>query len=321
MVGGVAPPPGDSLWAQSRYLAADGALKNFLLNEPRGGVFRHVNLLVPPKHPDAAMGCIIMEPASMPPMSGSNAMCVATVLLETGLIEMQTPITEFGLEMPGGLVPIRAHCRDGKVERVQLTNVASFVDRMAVPLELEGGVSTQVDIAFGGDSFVVVDAATFGFALQPDEARDLAHEGMRIAQAAQEQIGFEHPTLVGMNEITFCLFTSPVQQQGERRVAKHAVAIRPGKIDRSPTGTAVSARLALMHARRQAQLGDEVVFRSILGSEFVGRIERETEIAGRSAIHPSVIGRAWITGTRQLMLDPSDPWPQGYRMGDTWPGA
>ena len=102
-------------------------------------------------------------------------------------------------------------------------------------------------------------------------------------------------------------------------VAKHAVAIKPGKIDRSPTGTAVSARLAQMHARGEAKIGDEVVFRSVLDSEFVGRIESETEIAGKPAIIPSVRGRAWITGTRQLMLDPSDPWPTGYRVGDTWP--
>ncbi|MEM9619257.1 MAG: proline racemase family protein [Pseudomonadota bacterium] len=319
VVGGVAPPPGDTLWAQSRYLDKDGKLKAFLLNEPRGGLFRHINILTPPKNPRADIGNIILEPETTPPMSGSNAICVATVVLETGILPIEEPITRFGLEMPGGLVDICARCRDGKVESVELTNIASFVDRVNAPLEVAGHGTLSVDILFGGDSFVALDASTLGFSLVPDEARALAELGIKIARAADEQIGFQHPTLREMNEITFCLMTQPAKVVDSRRIARHCVAIRPGKIDRSPTGTAVSARLALMHSRGEATVGDEVVFQSVLGSEFVGGIQSETEINGKTAIRPSVRGRAWITGMRQLMLDPDDPWPTGYRLSDTWP--
>lgn len=320
IVGGVDPPEGETLWAQSRFVAKDRSLKDFVLNEPRGGVFRHVNLLVPPKNPEAQMGVIIMEPESVPPMSGSNTICVATVLLETGILPMCEPTTQLMLEMPGGLVKVVADCRDGKVERAKFTNIPSFADRIGVPLELEGHGSVTVDIAFGGDSFVVVDAATLGFDVTADEARDLAETGIAIVEAAQQQIGFKHPTLDGMDEITFCLFALPVIEETDgQRTSKHGVAIKPGKIDRSPTGTAVSARLALLHAKGQARIGDEINFRSILGSQFTGKIESETQIAGRSAILPSVSGRAWITGKSQLTLDPDDPWPTGYRLADTWP--
>lgn len=319
VVGGVAPPPGETLWEQARFIERDGKLKDFLLNEPRGGVFRHVNLLVPPKHPEAQAGCIIMEPATVPPMSGSNSMCVATVLLETGIVPMREPETEVAIEFPGGLVRVRATCANGKAERVRVTNVPSFAHKLDAPLEIEGYRALNADIAYGGDSFVVVDADALGLTLAPDEARDVAELGVRLAKAAEAQIGFAHPTLPDMRTITFCLFTQPVREEDGRRAARHAVAIRPGKIDRSPTGTGVSARLALMHARGQARVDDEIVFRSMLRSEFLGRIESETDLAGRPAIVPSVSGRAWLMGTRQIMLDPTDPWPTGYRLGDTWP--
>ncbi len=259
VVGGVAPPPGETLWAQSRWIAEDDRLRRYLLNEPRGGVFRHCNLLVPPHHPDADAAFIIMEPMDTPPMSGSNSMCVTNVLLETG-------------------------------------------------------------IAYGGDSFVVVNATSLGFALQPDEARDLAELGVRVSGAATEQIGFVHPTNPDWQHVSFCLFAAPLERS-QTLTTRHAVAIRPGKIDRSPTGTGVSARLAILHARGEVVPGELLVARSIIDSAFVGRIEEATYVGNTPAVVPSIEGRAWITGTRELQLDPSDPWPNGYRVNDTWPGA
>ena len=192
IVGGVAPPPGKTVWEQSRWIAEDQTLRNFVLNEPRGGVFRHVNLLVPPIHPEAQMGWIIMEPEDTPPMSGSNSMCVATVLLETGIIPMQEPETLMTLEAPGGLVQVRAQCGNGKVKKVTVRNVASFVDRAAAVVEVEGVGTLQVATAYGGDSFVIVDAQSLGFSITPDEARDLAVTGIRITNAANEQLGYPY---------------------------------------------------------------------------------------------------------------------------------
>ena len=319
IVGGVAPPQGDTLWEQSRVIAREGSLRRFVLNEPRGGVFRHVNLLVPPKSPIAQLGWIIMEPEDTPPMSGSNAICVATVVLETGILEMKEPVTELMFEAPGGLVKVIAACRNGKVEHVRIVNVPSFVDRLDVPLEVKGLGTIKVDTAYGGDSFVITDGDALGFEIRPDEARIIAEIGVRITQAANEQISFRHPENSDWQHISFCQVTGPIRRENGVVTAASAVAIRPGKIDRSPCGTGCSARLATMHARGQLKIGEEFVGRSIIGSSFNCRLESEVRLAGRPAIVPSISGRAWITGLHQHLLDPSDPWPEGYRVADTWP--
>ncbi len=320
IVGGVAPPPGDTIWEQRTFIATDETLRNFVLNEPRGGVFRHVSLLVPPKDPRAQIGWIVMEPADTPPMSGSNSMCVSTVLLETGLVPMTEPLTKMVLEAPGGLIEVTAECRDGKAERIHVTNHASFTDRLDAMIEVEGLGSLRVDTAYGGDSFVLVSAARLGFALTPDEARDIAVTGMRITRAANEQLGFTHPDNPDWNHISFCQVTAPVERRADGVLTgRNAVAIRPGKIDRSPCGTGCSARMAVLHARGEMRVGERFIGSSLIGSEFHCRIERETMLGERPAIVPVISGRAWITGRRDEMLDPSDPWPQGYRLSDTWP--
>ena len=318
IVGGVAPPPGDTIWEQSRWIAQDETLRNFVLNEPRGGVFRHVNLLVPPKDPRAQMGWIIMEPADTPPMSGSNSICVATVLLDTGIVPMSEPTTRLILEPPGGIVEIEATCRNGKAERITVRNVPSFADRLGAKLEVEGFGTLTVDTAYGGDSFVLVDAASVGLAIRPDHARALAQTGMRITKAANEQLGFKHP-LNGWDHISFCQFTDPVAVENGALIGKNAVAIRPGKIDRSPTGTGCSARMAVLRAKGELDIGDRFIGRSIIDTEFHCRIDRELEIGGRPGISPIISGRAWVVGTQQLMVDPDDPFQAGYRLSDTWP--
>ena len=319
IVGGVAPPPGETLWEQSRFVAGDGRLRGFVLNEPRGGVFRHVNLLVPPKRAEAQMGFIIMEPEDTPPMSGSNSLCVATVLLETGILPMHEPETRLVLEAPGGLIDATASCRDGRVERVRVTNVPSFVDRLDAALEVEGLGTLEVDTAYGGDSFAIVDARALGFALTPDEARDIAVTGVRITRAANEQLGFTHPANPEWSHVSFCQMAEPVEVRDGVKTGRNAVAIRPGKIDRSPCGTGCSARLAVLHARGELGTGEPFVGLSPIDSRFDCRIEALTRVGDREAVVPSLAGRAWITGTHQHMLDPGDPWPDGYRLSDTWP--
>ena len=319
IVGGVAPPPGDTLWQQSRFIARDQTLRNFVLNEPRGGVFRHVNLLVPPKHPKAQMGFIIMEPEHTPPMSGSNSLCVATVLLETGILPMREPETLLILEAPGGLIEARAQCHNGRVESVNVRNVPSFVDRLGATLEVEGIGTLRVDTAYGGDSFVIVDAETLGFAITPGEARDLAETGIKITNAANQQLGFTHPENPDWAHISFCQIAAPVTEIDGIKTGRNAVAIQPGKIDRSPTGTGCSARMAVLHARGELAVGETFHGVSLIDSIFRCRIEATTRLGTKAAIIPSLTGRAWITGTTQHMLDPNDPWPGGYRLSDTWP--
>ncbi|WP_424943676.1 trans-3-hydroxy-L-proline dehydratase [Aliiroseovarius crassostreae] len=317
IVGGVAPPPGDTVWEQRNWIAEDETLRRFVLNEPRGGVFRHVNLLVPPKHPDADAAWIIMEPEDTPPMSGSNSICVSTVLLDSGILPMEEPETHLTLEAPGGLVRVRAECRDGKAERIYVQNVVSFADKLDARIEVEGIGSLRVDTAFGGDSFVMVDAEDLGFALTPDEAADLARTGARITDAANEQLGFNHP-VTDWNHISFCQIAGPLAREGDLLTGKNTVAIKPGKLDRSPCGTGASARMAVLLAKGQMRPADRYHARSVIDSEFRCRIVAQFDLNGRPAITPEISGRAWITGTHQHMLDPSDPWPGGYRLSDTW---
>ncbi len=318
IVGGVMPPPGDTLWEQSRWLMQDGALRNFVLNEPRGGVFRHVNFLVPPKHPEADAGFLILEPEYNPPMSGSNSICVATVLLDAGIVPMREPETHLTLEAPGGLVKVRATCRDGKAERIFVQNLPSFAAELNAALEVEGLGTLAIDTAYGGDSFVIVDAEALGLKLGADEAHDIARLGVRIARAANEQKRFHHPENPDWTHFSFCMFAGRVERQGNALRAASAVTVQPGKIDRSPTGTALSARMAVLHARGEMGPDDTLTTVSVIGSTFQGRIVGATDVGGIPAIVPEISGRAWITGIHQHMLDPSDPWPGGYRVSDTW---
>lgn len=321
IVGGVAPPPGNTIWEQSRWIASDGRLRNLVLNEPRGGVFRHVNLLVPPRHPDADMGFIIMEPLHTPPMSGSNSICVATVLLDTGIVPMVEPITRLTLEAPGGLVDVTAECRNGKAERITITNVASFAQHLDHALEVRGVGTLRVDTAYGGDSFVMVNADDVGLRITPDRADEIAELGVEIVREANRQIGFSHPTNPDWTHISFCQFSERLTTDPEtgQRTMTNAVTIDPGKVDRSPTGTGLSARMAVLRTRGEMAVGDRLTMRSIIGSRFDGQILADTDLEGTPAIVPTVSGRAWITETKQILVDPDDPWPGGYRVGDTWP--
>ncbi len=319
IVGGVSIPPGESIWKQSRWIDQDQSLRRFVLNEPRGGVFRHVNLLVPPKNKKAEFGFIIMEPEQTPPMSGSNTICVSTVLLESGMVKMKEPETEFFLEAPAGLVRVKANCKNGKALSIMIQNVPSFADKLDQKLEVPGIGTITVDTAYGGDSFVLVDANTLGFAIVPDEARELAEIGVKITAAANEQIGFKHPENMDWNKIAFCQFTNPIELVDGVLNGRNTVAINPGKLDRSPCGTGCSARMAVLHERGEISVGDQFVATSVINSRFYCSIMESTKKGKFKSIIPSIRGRGWITGTHQLMRDPEDPWPAGYRLSDTWP--
>ena len=319
IIGGVAAPKGDSLWEKARWIDQDQKLRQFVLNEPRGGVFKHVNLLVPAQNPKAQQGFIVMEPEHTPPMSGSNSICVSTVLLDTGLIEMKEPITEFILEAPGGLVPVKAYCEDGKAKSIEVNNVASFADQLNISIEVEGLGTLKVDTAYGGDSFVFINAQDLGFEIKPDEAKDISDIGSKITAAANQQLNFTHPTNSEWSHISFCQMTLPIFEEEGVKISKNTVVIDPGKLDRSPCGTGCSARMALLYAKGELKKGDRMIGRSIINSRFDCSIVDETMVGDKKAIIPSIRGRAWITGTHQLMLDPEDPWPEGYRLSDTWP--
>mmetsp|Transcript_42866 Transcript_42866/g.73126 ORF Transcript_42866/g.73126 Transcript_42866/m.73126 type:complete len:241 (+) Transcript_42866:1-723(+) len=229
----------------------------------------------------------------------------------------------FKMEAPGGLVDVRAKCnvRKGKATQIRVTNVPSFAGDIGVKLEVEGIGTLTVDTAYGGDSFVVVDSEQLGLEIVPDQAKDLVEVGMKIARAANEQLTFVHPTNPDLAaHFSFCMIAKPIHYEDGVAISHTAVAIQPGKIDRSPTGTGCSARMALLYAKGQLTVGDKMIGRSIIGSEFHCCIEEEVDLAsGVKAIRPSIAGQAWITGTTEHRLDDTDPYPLGYRLTDTWP--
>jgi proline racemase len=319
VIGGVLAPPGDSVFERMQSLRADDSLRRLLLREPRGSVAVHSNLIVPSLRAECVAGYIIMEPTEYPAMSGSNTMCVATVLLETGMVEMNEPETTFNLEAPGGVVAIKALCKDGKCESVELTNVPCFADQLDAKLELEDFGTITVDVAYGGMWYAIADAHALGFALEPDEARDLSDVGEQIRVAAREQLSCVHPENPDIAGISIVQIAE--EWRGIGNVSKNAVMVAPGRLDRSATGTGLSARMAALHARKLMGVGDTMSHASVLGTTFEGRIVEETTVGGRPAIVPSIRGSAWITGITQVLLDPTDPFPEGYLLSDTWPGT
>jgi trans-L-3-hydroxyproline dehydratase len=317
VVGGVLPPAGATVFEQMQTLRRDGDwLRRLLLREPRGSVACHANLLVPAVRPDCDAGFIIMESTEYPAMSGSNTICTTTVLLETGIVEMREPETVVRLEAPGGVVEARAACRDGRCESVEFTNVASFADRLGAAVEVAGLGTITVDVAYGGMWYAIADAEALGFAIEPHEARELSVVGERIREAGREQLPCVHPENREIAGVSIVQIAAP--WQGVGRVTRNAVVVAPGRLDRSATGTGLSARMAVLHARGLMAVRDAMTHASPIGSTFDGRIVAETEVAGRPAIVPAIRGSAWITGFSQLVVDPTDPFPEGYVLADTW---
>lgn len=320
ITGGVLPPPGKTMFERMQYMEHhQDELRQMLLFEPRGGVVRSMNLVLPPCDPRADAGLIIMESRYYVPMSGSNTIVTATVLLETGMLPMQEPETVFTLDTPGGLVQVTASCRNGKCERITFRNVPSFVFHLDRRIEVAGLGTIAVDVAYGGMIYALVDAATLGFAITRSEARDLVAVGERIKAAAAEQVPVVHPENDGIHTINQTLFAGPLANRpAGGKTARNAVIVSPGRIDRSPCGTGTCARLAVLHAKAQLAVGEIFDHVSIIDSHFIGRIEEATSIGSVPAVVNTISGRAWVTAISQYGIDPDDPFPCGYTLPDTW---
>ena len=319
IVGGIGDVPGLTMFDKMRFLAEErDDIRRLLLREPRGAVTRSTNIVLPTSHPEAQMGYVVMESTEYPVMSGSNTICVATVLLETGMIPMQEPATDLVLESPAGLIRLHCACQDGKVTSVRFVNQPALAYHLGAKIEVPGLGTLQVDVAWGGMAYVLVDAASAGFRLTPDEARDLCVAGQRIKHAAAAQLPAVHPENPDFAGITQTEFTLPASRQDGVLTARNAVIVSPGRIDRSPCGTGTSARLAVMHARGEIGAGERFVHESIIGSTFDSRIDALTQVGGIPAVVPSIAGQGYITDMSQVGLDPADPFPEGYTLSDTW---
>lgn len=317
IIGGVMPPTGATMMERMIAMERDhDDVRRLLICEPRGSVARHVNLITPPLNPDCVAGAVIMEPTEYVPMSGSNTICIATVLLETGMVPMTEPVTRFKLDMPGGVIEVTAECGAGKCRSVTFRNAPAFAAVLGGALEVEGHGTILLDIAYGGMFFGIVDAKALGFSVHPDEARDLAILGEQIRKAARAQFDVVHPQFNNVRGVSIVQFAMPFEQSGQP--VRNTCIVAPGRSDRSPTGTGTSARMAVLQARAQMGIGDVLVHQSIIGSQFTGKIVDVINTKDRTTIIPEITGRAWITGQHTYFVDPDDPWPQGYVLSDTW---
>jgi proline racemase len=329
ITGGVRDVPGRTMFEKMKYFqtSADD-LRKLMLREPRGYPASNCNLILPPTDPKADAGFIIMEQVEYPPMSGTNTICVATVLLETGMVPIRGQVTKLTLDTPAGLVEVEADVTNGKVNRVTFQNVPAFAVHISQPIDVPTLGPVVVDVAYGGMFYVIADAEPLGLQLKPSEARDIVRIGEMIKAAAAEQLPVEHPENPGISGITIAQLSGPsIDPKAARR---NAVIVSTGKLDwdkpaswtgaldRSPCGTGTCAKMATLYAKRQLPLHQDFVHEGILGTTFTGRLIAETRVGPYAAVVPVISGQAWITGFANYVIEEDDPFPTGYTVGDIW---
>ncbi|PQK14057.1 hypothetical protein BB8028_0004g09880 [Beauveria bassiana] len=320
IVGGVLDVPGKTMYEKlDHFLTNKDDLRRLLLNEPRGRSSMNTNLVLPPCDPRADAGFLIMESDEYAPMSGSNTICTTTVLLETGMLPMKAPITKLNLDTAAGLVGVTAHCKGGKCKSVSFDNVPSFVAALDLKVNVPGLGQVVVDVAWGGMWYALVEASAIGLEITNENGPLLVERGERVKRAVQAQFTPVHPENTSIKGVSIIAITEPVEEEGDGcKMAKNAVVVSPGRFDRSPCGTGTCARMAVMHAKGQLKIDETFRHRSIIGTEFVNHIRGTTKVGNYDAILPTVQGRAWITSYKQIVLDPEDPFPTGFRVGDQW---
>lgn len=310
ITGGVGVLPGDTMFERrQRFIAERDDLRTLLMYEPRGHASMSGAILQPPTRPDADYGVLYIEVSGALPMCGHGTMGVATVLVETGMVEVVEPETVIRLDTPAGLVTVRVQVEDGRAASVTLENVPSYSHALDQVVQVPGLGEVGYDIAYGGNFYAFVRLEDLGIPFERSEKQRMLDAGLAIMDAINEQNPVAHPENPGINVCHHVYLEAPGSTAQHSR---HAMAIHPGWFDRSPCGTGTSARMAQLHARGQLEVGADFVNESFIGSRFVGRLAGETTVGDRPGVLPHVTGRAWITGTAQYMLDPTDPFPAGF---------
>ncbi|MFB2549844.1 proline racemase family protein [Ensifer soli] len=314
-IGGVPKIPGNSVAEQMHHInTVDDGIRRFLCLEPRGTPLGSVNLLVPPKRPEADAGFIILQADQAHASSGSNSICVTTALLESGMVEMKEPETIVTLDTAAGLVRAVATCRDGRCEKVTLTMVPSFVQELDVVIDTPHWGRITLDLCYGGIFYALVDVGQIGTTIDKPNAKALVEAGMAIKDILNRTMEIVHPEIPEIRDVAYVMF----RDRDEDGAVRTCTTMWPGRCDRSPCGTGSSANLATLYARGLAKPGDVFRSRSIIGSEFEVTLDSMTTVAGRPAVIPKVTGRGWTFGLTQVALDPFDPLADGFAMTDTW---
>ncbi|OXM45795.1 proline racemase family protein [Amycolatopsis alba] len=310
VTGGVGVIPGDTMAERRRYFMAHlDHLRRFLVNEPRGHSAMSGAILQPPTRPDADWGVVYIEVSGCLPMCGHGTIGVATVLVETGMVEVTEPKTVVRLDTPAGLVLAEVDVRDGRAERVKLRNVASFLAERDAVVEVPGLGEVRYDLAYGGNFYAILELSQVDIPFDRAEKDRILAAGLDIMAAINDQRPPKHPVDPLIGGCKHVQFLAP---GADARVSRHAMAIHPGWFDRSPCGTGTSARMAQLHARGELPLHTPFENSSFIGTTFTGELVAETTVGGVPAVVPEFSGRAWITGNATYLLDPDDPFPEGF---------
>ena len=312
ITGGVPVLPGATMLERKLHFEEHlDDLRLLLMREPRGHGAMSGAILQPPTREDADWGVLFIEVSGCLPMCGHGTIGVATVLVECGMVEVTEPETVVRLDTPAGLVVVRVAVQDGRAASVTLRNVPAFLAARDQVVDVDGWGCVRYDMAYGGNFYALVDAASVGVTVVPEQADRLIACGadiMAAINAADRPVHPEDPRIAGCHHV---VLHAPGRDGSDARAA---TSIHPGWLDRSPCGTGTSARLAQLHARGEIGVGEPFVSESVLGTRFTGRIVQETTVGDRPAVIPEITGRAWITGMGQYLLDPSDPFPAGFQL-------
>ncbi|PMQ18900.1 proline racemase family protein [Glutamicibacter arilaitensis] len=310
ITGGVGTIPGKTMAARRLWFMENSDhIRKLLMNEPRGHAAMSGAILQPPIRDDADYGVLYIEVSGLLPMCGHGTIGVATVLVETGMVEVVEPVTEIRLDTPAGLVIASVQVEDGHATAVTIKNVPSFADRLDASVQVPGLGAVNYDLAFGGNFYAVVDLESIGLPFERERKQELIEAGLAIMAAINEQDEPVHPE---RDDIRGCHHVYLKAPGSDAEHSRHAMAIYPGWFDRSPCGTGTSARMAQLHARGELGLETDFLNESFIGSQFTGRLVGTTTVGGKPAVIPTVTGRAWVTGTAQYFLDPTDPFPEGF---------
>jgi proline racemase len=312
IVGGVGTIPGATMFDRRRYFLAHlDPIRRLLMYEPRGHGAMSGAILQPSTRDDADVGVLYIEVSGCLPMCGHGTIGVATVLVETGMVEVTEPVTTIRLDTPAGLVVAEVAVQDGAARSVTITNVPSFVAGLDRAVQVPGVGEVGYDMAFGGNFYAILDLDRFGLPFDRARKGEILDAGLALMAAINAQDEPVHPA---NPEIRGCHHVSLQAPGSDGRLSRHAMVIHPGWFDRSPCGTGTSARMTQLHARGALGLHTDFVNESFIGSRFIGRLVGETEVQGVPAVVPTITGRAWLTGTAQYFLDPDDPYPEGFQL-------
>jgi proline racemase len=311
IVGGVGELPGETMAEKRLYVMRErDDLRTLLMCEPRGHAAMSGAILQRPTRPDADVGVVFIEVSGCLPMCGHGTIGTATVLVETGAVEVLEPVTVVRLDTPAGLVEARVEVVGGRAKSVTIRNVPSYLHLRDAPVEVKGIGRLELDLAWGGNFYAIVPASSVGLAVRPSKHDELIAVGLEIMRAVNDQLVFSHPE---HPDIDYCHHVVLTEPPAAGRPARAAVAIHPGWLDRSPCGTGTSARMAQLFARGELGLDEPFPHESVIGTRFLGRLVGEARVGSYSGVVPTVQGSAWVTGLATYLLDPDDPFPAGFQ--------